>query len=79
MKLCRLNKYCLKLQEIIRKLEGAHMTNKEMCESKNLGEREIYKEFRKEICGSCKNDKRDCESKDCDTTYKNWLEDIYYA
>ncbi|EMM2322701.1 hypothetical protein SI856_003829 [Clostridioides difficile] len=55
------------------------MTNKEMCKSKNLDEREVYKEFGKEICGSCKNTKIDCESKDCDTTYKNWLEDIYYV
>ncbi|HBG1232767.1 TPA: hypothetical protein KPG58_002690 [Clostridioides difficile] len=55
------------------------MTNKEMCKSKNLDEREVYKEFGKEICGSCKNNKGDCESKDCDTTYKNWLEDIYYV
>ncbi|HBF8815387.1 TPA: hypothetical protein KPG21_003852 [Clostridioides difficile] len=55
------------------------MTNKEMCKSKNLGEREVYKKFRKEICKSCKNNNRDCKSEDCDTTYKNWLEDIYYA
>ncbi|EGT5272724.1 hypothetical protein KWL13_014165 [Clostridioides difficile] len=50
------------------------MTNKEMCKSKNLDEREVYKEFGKEICGSCINDKRDCESKDCDTAHKIWLE-----
>ncbi|CZR82923.1 hypothetical protein F1330_19635 [Clostridioides difficile] len=50
------------------------MTNKEMCKSKNLDEREICKEFGKEICASCINDKRDCESKDCDTTYENWLQ-----
>ncbi|ENY8941381.1 hypothetical protein ACHDL8_000989 [Clostridioides difficile] len=53
------------------------MTNKEMCESKNLGEREIYKEFRKEICGSCINDKIDCKSEDCDTAYESWLEKVY--
>ncbi|PCD10111.1 hypothetical protein, partial [Clostridioides difficile] len=51
-----------------------HMTNKEMCKSKNLDEREIYKEFGKEICASCISDRVDCESKDCDTTYENWLE-----
>lgn len=45
-----------------------------MCESKNLDEREVCKEFGKEICASCINDKRDC-----DTVYKNWLEDIYYV
>ncbi|EGT3850361.1 hypothetical protein MZI42_18495 [Clostridioides difficile] len=50
------------------------MTNKEMCKSKNLDEREVYKEFSKEICASCINDKGDCESKDCDTAYKIWLE-----
>ncbi|MCC0744815.1 hypothetical protein KGF43_20185 [Clostridioides sp. ZZV14-6044] len=55
------------------------MTNKEMCKSKNLDEREVYKEFGKEICSSCINDRRDCESKDCDIAYKNWLEDIYYV
>ncbi|MCC0696225.1 hypothetical protein [Clostridioides sp. ES-S-0048-02] len=49
------------------------MTNKEMCESKNLDEREVYKKFRKEICGSCKNTKRDCESEDCDIAHKIWL------
>ncbi|MDV9291962.1 hypothetical protein [Clostridioides difficile] len=36
------------------------MTNKEMCQSKNLG---------KEICGSCINVRRDC-----DIAYENWLE-----
>ncbi|SJP64212.1 Uncharacterised protein [Clostridioides difficile] len=50
------------------------MTNKEMCKSKNLDEREVYNKFSKEICGSCINNRRDCESKDCDTTYENWLE-----
>ncbi|CZR74875.1 TPA: hypothetical protein STU61_000696 [Clostridioides difficile] len=50
------------------------MTNKEMCKSKNLDEREVYKSFGKEICASCINDKRDCESKDCDATYEIWLE-----
>ncbi|EGT4205492.1 hypothetical protein I5976_16395 [Clostridioides difficile] len=55
------------------------MTNKEMCKSKNITEKESYKRFSKEICKSCKNNKRDCESKDCDITYKNWLEDIYYV
>ncbi|HBF8525766.1 TPA: hypothetical protein KO042_003705 [Clostridioides difficile] len=50
------------------------MTNKEMCESKNLDEREVCKEFGKEICASCKNTKIDCESEDCDIAYKNWLE-----
>ncbi|HBH0878261.1 TPA: hypothetical protein KR676_001959 [Clostridioides difficile] len=50
------------------------MTNKEMCRKKNLCEREVYKKFGKKICGSCINDKRDCESKDCDTAHKNWLE-----
>ncbi|MFL8267665.1 hypothetical protein Q3326_16790 [Clostridioides difficile] len=50
------------------------MTNKEMCKSKNLDEREVCKEFGKEICGSCINNRRDCESKNCDTTYENWLE-----
>lgn len=40
------------------------MTNKEMCKLKNINEREVYKEFGKEICGSCINDKGDCESKD---------------
>ncbi|HBG0376259.1 MID1 family protein [Clostridioides difficile] len=50
------------------------MTNKEMCKSNNLDEREVYKEFGKEICTSCTNNRRDCESKDCDTAYKNWLE-----
>lgn len=35
------------------------MTNKEMCKLKNLGEREVYKEFGKEICSSCINDKRE--------------------
>lgn len=49
------------------------MTNKEMCKSNNLGEREVYKEFGKEICASCINDRRDCESKDCDTAHKIWL------
>ncbi|MDE3693479.1 hypothetical protein QJK98_20030, partial [Clostridioides difficile] len=58
----------------IKKLEGAHMTNKEMCKSNNLDEREVCKEFGKEICGRCINDRRDCESKDCDATYENWLE-----
>ncbi|HGM3507725.1 TPA: hypothetical protein ACKOR7_002308 [Clostridioides difficile] len=51
------------------------MTNKEMCKSKNLGEREVYKSFGKEICGSCINDRRDCESKNCDIAYENWLEE----
>ncbi|HBH3651800.1 TPA: hypothetical protein KSK13_002446 [Clostridioides difficile] len=50
------------------------MTNKEMCKKKNLDEREVYNKFSKEICGSCINNRRDCESKDCDTTYENWLE-----
>ncbi|ANT45135.1 hypothetical protein HWA97_gp67 [Clostridium phage CDKM9] len=27
-----------------------HMTNKDMCKSKNLDEREVYKSFGKEIC-----------------------------
>ncbi|MCC0707365.1 hypothetical protein [Clostridioides sp. ES-S-0190-01] len=49
------------------------MTNKEMCESKNLDEREVYKEFGKEICKSCKNNNRDCKSEDCDTAHKIWL------
>ncbi|HFL2421989.1 TPA: hypothetical protein ACG3H7_002077 [Clostridioides difficile] len=55
------------------------MTNKEMCKLNNLDEREVYKSFGKEICASCKSNKGDCESKDCDTAYKNWLEDIYYV
>ncbi|EGT3641217.1 hypothetical protein ACHDL8_002521 [Clostridioides difficile] len=55
------------------------MTNKEMCKLNNLNEREVYKSFGKEICASCKSNKGDCESKDCDTAYKNWLEDIYYV
>lgn len=50
------------------------MTNKEMCRSKNITEIESYKRFSKEICGSCINDKRDCESKDCDTAHKIWLD-----
>ncbi|EGT4112363.1 TPA: hypothetical protein ACMU4L_003501 [Clostridioides difficile] len=50
------------------------MTNKEMCKLNNLDEREVCKEFGKKICASCINDKRDCESKDCDATYENWLE-----
>ncbi|EIS9702560.1 hypothetical protein [Clostridioides difficile] len=50
------------------------MTNKEMCKSKNLDEREVCKKFGKKICASCINDKRDCESKDCDTAHKIWLE-----
>ncbi|HBF2733482.1 TPA: hypothetical protein KOD06_000052 [Clostridioides difficile] len=50
------------------------MTNKEMCQSKNLDEREVYKEFGRKICSSCINDKGDCESEDCDMAYKNWLE-----
>lgn len=50
------------------------MTNKEMCELKNLGEREVYNKFSKEICGSCINNMRDCESKDCSETCKNWLD-----
>ncbi|MBY2476329.1 hypothetical protein KWV16_05510 [Clostridioides difficile] len=55
------------------------MTNKEICKSKNLDEREVCKKFGKKICASCINDKRDCESKDCDTAYENWLEEIYYV
>ncbi|HGL5964271.1 TPA: hypothetical protein ACKFJN_002833 [Clostridioides difficile] len=50
------------------------MTNKEMCKSKNITEKESYKRFSKEICGSCKNTKIDCKSEDCDTAYENWLE-----
>lgn len=50
------------------------MTNKDMCKEKNLDEREVYKEFGKEICGSCINDRIDCESKDCDIAHKIWLE-----
>ncbi|MFL8713155.1 hypothetical protein Q3304_20475 [Clostridioides sp. GD02377] len=50
------------------------MTNKEMCDSKNIADTESYKRFSKEICGSCKNTKIDCESKDCDIAYENWLE-----
>lgn len=50
------------------------MTNKEMCKSKNLDEREVYKSFGKEICGSCKSNKGDCESKYCNEAYKIWLE-----
>ena len=46
------------------------MTNKEMCKSKNLDEREVCKSFGKEICASCINDKGDCESKDCDIAYE---------
>ncbi|HBG7257781.1 hypothetical protein [Clostridioides difficile] len=52
------------------------MTNKEMCKSNNLDEREVCKEFGKEICGSCINDRVDCESKDCDIAYENWLEKV---
>ncbi|HEK8842918.1 TPA: hypothetical protein STX52_000058 [Clostridioides difficile] len=51
------------------------MTNKDMCKSKNLDERKVYKEFGKEICGSCKSNKGDCESRDCDIAYENWLEE----
>lgn len=50
------------------------MINKDMCKEKNFDEREVYKKFGKEICGSCINNMRDCESKDCDIVYKNWLE-----
>ncbi|HAT6204690.1 hypothetical protein C4144_07605 [Clostridioides difficile] len=50
------------------------MTNKEMCELNNLDEIEVYKEFGKEICTRCTNNRRDCESKDCDIACKNWLE-----
>uniref|UniRef100_UPI0031B59EB8 hypothetical protein n=1 Tax=Clostridioides difficile TaxID=1496 RepID=UPI0031B59EB8 len=50
------------------------MTNKEMCKKKNLDEREVYKSFGKDICGSCINDKGDCESKYCNEAYKIWLE-----
>ncbi|EML1138390.1 hypothetical protein KWK98_013455 [Clostridioides difficile] len=50
------------------------MTNKDMCKEKNLDEREVYKKFGKDICGSCINDKRDCESKYCNEAYKIWLE-----
>ncbi|HBF8942201.1 TPA: hypothetical protein SOL08_002068 [Clostridioides difficile] len=50
------------------------MTNKEMCRSENLDELEVCKKFGKEICASCINDKRDCESKDCSEACKNWLE-----
>ncbi|UDN60160.1 hypothetical protein JJC01_19240 [Clostridioides sp. ES-S-0010-02] len=47
--------------------------SKEMCQSKNITEKESYQQFSKEICKSCKNNKRDCESKDCDTAHKIWL------
>ncbi|MCJ0225749.1 hypothetical protein JY758_19535 [Clostridioides difficile] len=52
------------------------MTNKEMCKLKNLDEIEVCKEFGKEICGSCKNNKGDCESKNCSEACKNWLEKV---
>ncbi|WP_394869616.1 hypothetical protein [Clostridioides difficile] len=53
------------------------MTNKEMCELNNLDEIEVYKEFGKKICGSCINNMRDCESKDCDIAYESWKENYY--
>ncbi|HBF4872509.1 TPA: hypothetical protein KOP34_000278 [Clostridioides difficile] len=53
------------------------MTNKEMCKKKNLDEREVYKKFGKDICGSCINGRVDCESKYCNEAYKIWLEKVH--